>query len=287
MIQTIQKFNPENSIRLRIYGDIEAQISEIQDYLYQLEYTYNSSYVFDKIIDQAKELNAKYNNNPPLPLSIIIWNTLLPATPEKVGFLVPDEDKLIVKSAVFNSPGFWGFVGNLNPLKFILDFLNLRHEHLKDLEYRNLEDANSLRLSNEKKQLENKALENQIIKEKIQLLKELGATDYELKILKQQLLDKPLKKLGEVQDKGLIIEAEIIDGNAPQNDVKTKEKSLYSDSSSGHALQPYGLEGSLKEASLDEFVRAVEKLSKIIKESQKGEDSTTDEDEIESFFFEE
>jgi len=103
-----------------------------------------------------------------------------------------------------SSPGFWEFFGKLNPLEVIRQYLTDRHEQRKDREYR--EPAEKKKLN-----LENQLLENQVIRERIQMAKELGATNEDLTPIINVLVGKPLSKLAPYQDHDLIQDAEIVE----------------------------------------------------------------------------
>jgi hypothetical protein len=57
-------------------------------------------------------------------------------------------DPLVVSRVVFESPGFWEFLGNLNPLEVLRNYLNDRHEREKDREYRSAAERERLAIAN-------------------------------------------------------------------------------------------------------------------------------------------
>lgn len=102
--------------------------------------------------------------------------------------LYPSHD-LVLARASFRSPGFWEFIGNLNPLKIICDYLQQRHERLKDNQYRN-------RAEEEKMTLENAVLRNRVVRERVELLKQVGVPNEEIQLILTNYLASPLEKLG-------------------------------------------------------------------------------------------
>jgi hypothetical protein len=102
-----------------------------------------------------------------------------------------------------SSPGFWEFLGKLNPLEVIRQYLTDRHEQRKDREYREAAEKNKLNL-------ENQLLENRVIRERIQMAKEMGATEEDLTPLVNVLVCRPLSKLAPYQDHNVIEGAELI-----------------------------------------------------------------------------
>ena len=83
----------------------------------------------------------------------------------------------------------------------IRQYLNDRHERRKDREYR--ESAEERRL-----QLENMKLENEVIAGRIEIAKELGATENDLVPLLNEMVNKPLLGLDRHQEKNVIEHAE-------------------------------------------------------------------------------
>lgn len=77
-------------------------------------------------------------------------------------------------AAEFHSPGFWEVLGSLSPLKFIMDCLLHWHERKKDETYRNDAEAEKLRLENELKL-------NEVLRQRIEILKAAGVTNEELR----------------------------------------------------------------------------------------------------------
>ena len=197
---TLTKTADRTVLRVHAQGDIA--VSTINKYLAAMEHAYNSSFVFDQLVEQASQIGQSTGNRPPLPISAILWHSWWPPTPSKIAAFVPDDQKLILKGVVLQSPGFWDFVGSLNPLQMLLTYLNERHERQKDNDYRNLAEARKLAL-------ENQLLENQVITQRTAILKDLGATENDLAVLKSQLLRQPLQELSIFQDQRLIAGVEL------------------------------------------------------------------------------
>ena len=104
---------------------------------------------------------------------------------------------LELKGAVFQSPGYWDFLGKLNPLENIREYLNDRHDRIKDIEYRN-------RYEKEELDLKNKLLKLDVINKAIKTSKNAGIPDSEItKILRDNVLT-PMLKLETFQDAEII-----------------------------------------------------------------------------------
>jgi hypothetical protein len=125
-----------------------------------------------------------------------------PPSPEEIASLVPNRDRLVIAEVDLHSPGFWNFLGNLNPLEVIRQYINDRHERRKDKSYRESAEARKL-------ELENLKLENEVLRERIKIAKELGATEQDLAPLLNELVFRPLRALDRHQDRGVIERAEI------------------------------------------------------------------------------
>ncbi|HUI14051.1 MAG TPA: hypothetical protein VL048_11355 [Xanthobacteraceae bacterium] len=115
---------------------------------------------------------------------------------------IPLAERLTLQRVSLSSPGEWDFIGALNPLEVIRKSLNDHHERRKDREYREAAESERLKLENER-------LKTQVLREKVKLAKELGATDADLAPLLNKLVHEPLRALGSHQTVGLIDTAEL------------------------------------------------------------------------------
>ncbi len=209
MVPTISATERTQGYVLRLNGNGEVFVEDVYKYLNALEYAYNCAYVLESITNQAEELARQYET-PPLPLRNLLWGNWWPPTPEKIAGFVPSEDRLKLKGVELSSPGFWDFRGKLNPLEVLRQYLNDRHERRKDWEYRSSAQAKKL-------ELEKELLEAQVFEKKLQLLKQMGATEQDLSLLRGRLLNQPLQELNSSQDQGLIVDAQIVD---PESEKK-------------------------------------------------------------------
>lgn len=195
---------------LRVYGNGQVFVEDVYKYLADLEYAYNCAYVLHSILGQAEELAEYYGaSRPPIPIKNLLWASWWPPNPEKVAGMVPPEEKLQLQGVQFNSPGFWDFFGQLNPLEVLRQYVNDQHERRKEREDREPLEARKGLLEIEQLELEN-------LNRRLELLKQLGPTEQDLSILKYQLLSKPLEKLNSYQDQRLIVDAEIVNPEQPK-----------------------------------------------------------------------
>jgi hypothetical protein len=195
---------------LRIHGEGRFEVESVRQYLLDLEFAYNSIYLFELTVTRAERFARRY---PPE----IVWAYEIPfgfagisrgrfsrdwpPSHSVVASTVPIRDRLTVNRIQISSPGFWEFLGNLNPLEVIRKFINDRHERRKDREYKETAEARRL-------QLENMKLENEVLRERIGIARELGATEQDLAPLLNELVFRPLLALEPHQDRGIVQSAE-------------------------------------------------------------------------------
>ena len=204
---------PEQA-RLRVHGRGGVEVELVATYLTDLKHAYDSLLLFEATIDGMRRL-ARDFPFPRHPFGTdfgwppVSRRTSWPPTAEAVASFVPRKEQLVLSAVRLNSPGFWEFLGTLNPLEVLRKYLNDRHERRKDHEYR--ESAEQRRLA-----LENLSLESRVILERVRLAKEIGATDRDLAPLLNELIYKPLMALDRYQDKGVIEHTEIVSGTDRQ-----------------------------------------------------------------------
>ena len=121
-----------------------------------------------------------------------IWD--LPDLSESFVF---GDELLIVTRVELGSPGFWEFLGALNPLEVIRQYLNDRHRRKQDREYRDREEARMLGLENDLREID-------VVRQRIDAAREYGVPDEALTPLLKRLLGEPLEELGNLQDRGVI-----------------------------------------------------------------------------------
>jgi len=120
----------------------------------------------------------------------------------------PPDYRLEIKRIQIESPGFWEFLGALNPLQQIREYLNDRHRRRQDREYREQAERERLILENEMIRRQIWEKDNAILRERIEILRIIGFTDEEIRWLIWHYVSQPLIGLGKHQDSGLIQGAE-------------------------------------------------------------------------------
>lgn len=115
--------------RLRINTEKLGDIREIIRYLQVLEQAYNHLYVLDFIIQDAKRRHKEMQESGYSWRRTSIKSLISVRKPEE--FILPD-DRIQIHRISIKSPGFWEFLGNINPLEVLRKYLCDRHEREKD-----------------------------------------------------------------------------------------------------------------------------------------------------------
>jgi hypothetical protein len=205
--------------RLRVYGQGDVEVDLIVAYLNDFRYAYNAALVFEEAIGAWQHESgypfawAASNVEVPKEWRVLRfedstkeWRVRRLIREPAVGLgelevLVPKSEQLVLSGVALQSPGFWDFLGKLNPLEIIRQYLNDRHERRKDREYRESAEDRKLRL-------ENLRLENEVIAGRIKIAKENGVTERDLAPLLNHWIYRPLGALDRHQDLGTISSAE-------------------------------------------------------------------------------
>lgn len=231
----------EEFSNLRIKAERLGSVREINQLLSAIENAYNHLYAFEYIVDsliQNQELQFRLNddryhrwrkmwkefsNRKDYPFDPFFYEMIyedflfrLPYTP-KVNLLelknniIFDEiilphNRLQLTRVNVQSPGFWEFLGSLNPLQQLREYLKDRHERQKDTNYRNRQEE-------EKGDLDNILKKEGIINQRIDMLHKLGYNETEIRQFVFPMIVQPLNLVGRQQDNGLIETPEEIANN--------------------------------------------------------------------------
>ncbi len=127
--------------------------------------------------------------------------------------LLQEEGRLIIRSFRMNSPGVFEFIGSLNPLEVLRNYLNDRHKRRQDRAFREDAEEDHLanenerdRLENERARLENIDLADQIAYRRLDALQRAGVSKKVLRELSRRMLTRNLERLEDVVER-LHIEA--------------------------------------------------------------------------------
>jgi hypothetical protein len=180
---------PTSRLRVNGYGEVYAR--DARRFLSAVERAYNGLYVIDALTASGEPGIRGW----PFPV-------VGPGIDDAIESAVPSVDALVLASVQLESPGFWEFLGALNPLQQIREYLNDRHERKKDKAYRNAAEKRRLDAEAEAAELKN-------VREKIAILGDLGVPPT---VIAEQLVLDPLRELGRVQDENVVTTADLADG---------------------------------------------------------------------------
>ncbi len=184
---------------IRVDASRLGEVQEIMTYLRVIEDTYNHLCAFGLIMDDfmkkyAKELAYSW----PTDKARSIRTIKIPSN------VIMPEERLVLHRVRVESPGFWDFLGKLNPLEVLRQYLSDRHERRKDKAYREGFEAERMRLDNER-------LKTQVVNEQADLLREHGVPEDRIREALVRHLIGPLKEIDRFQDSHLIAGARIIE----------------------------------------------------------------------------
>jgi len=194
--------------RLKIHAKRGGSIKEIISFLSDLNTAYNSLVALEEYLDSSyywvdnRYLKSKY------PLFDFWYPNNLNLKLDNSDEIILPEFRLYVEKIEIQSPGFWEVVGSLNPLQQIREYLNDRHKRRQDREYREESEKKKLQLENELTNQQIDENRNIILKERIEILTDLGYSKEDIRKLIWANLGNPLAQLGRHQDNDLIEGAE-------------------------------------------------------------------------------
>jgi hypothetical protein len=115
----------------------------------------------------------------------------------KIQNQVLKSEQLVISKIVIQSPGFWEFLGNLNPLYQIREYLKDHHGRKKD---------NDFRIAQEKAkgELEIVNLQLDLVEKYISTLQRAGFADEQIRAGVAKYIQEPLQRLRDHQGSGLI-----------------------------------------------------------------------------------
>jgi hypothetical protein len=184
--------------RLVIHANRGGTIGEITTFLSDLEAAYDALYR----LDTAGRGLRRYSRIVPLEFLSELGYALIPLNQQTLA--IPPGDRLILDRVRIESPGFWEFLGSLNPLQQLREYLNDRHKRRQDREFREAAEKERLMLENELIRGQIYEKENSVIRERIAIFRELGYSNQDLDRFIWGTVGGPLSRLGRHQDTNLI-----------------------------------------------------------------------------------
>lgn len=184
----------QNAI-LRVMAMGRIPVKEAERFLHIIQLVYNSLAHLDDIISMGiNELITNLDNSEVKRKQLF---------PHKYQIMGGTEGELQLVSVQLHSPGFWEFIGKLNPLETIRCYLIDRHERSKDIRFRNKYEEEKLRI-------ENQMLKLQLIKEFTEICNNAGLSGAEIKQMIVDYAVVPMLQLDSFQDNSTISTAKIV-----------------------------------------------------------------------------
>lgn len=171
---------------LRIEAPRSGTVAETAECLTRLEMCYRQLCIFYAWVEESRVASKRRQfSSPPY------WY------PDSSLDVFPYDTPLRISAVQLQSPGFWEFLGSLNPLETIRRYLKDRHERRKDRQWRESSES-------ERRQLENELLRTKLVNAQIGLLKKVGVPKSMIRRLAIAHIIRPLTALDRFQDSGLI-----------------------------------------------------------------------------------
>lgn len=200
--------------RLRVDSAGDLAVTDVRRLMEAIEGAYGSALAFEYFVELLAGSRERFSrirrySEPWWGYPWLDWPPLARYERRDAGALLLPSDQLVLHAASISSPGFWEFLGKLNPLDVIRQYFQDRHVRRQDREYREGHEDRQLGLENRKRHLENQLLENQVLRERVELLDELGFGEGERQQILNEFLYQPLQELDDLQDRNIAIEMSI------------------------------------------------------------------------------
>jgi len=169
----------ESPLRLRALRG--GTVTEIISFLEDMETAYNALYSFDLMIFEWGRA-LRYRRRFVLPdelLGLLPFESRAGSLIERSEQLIP-EYRLEVRRISIHSPGFWEFLGGLNPLQQLREYLNDRHERRKDHDYRILADKERISLEHEVLRQQISKEETGTLHDQVSIMRDVGMGNTEI-----------------------------------------------------------------------------------------------------------
>src|SRR5690242_14668751 len=190
---------PQERGHLVIQAHRAGAVGEITEFLADLEGAYDALYRLDMALKDALRFARV------VPIEFLCgFRFLLESQNGQQGWAIPPAERLMLDRVRIESPGLWEFIGSLNPLQQLREYLNDRHKRRQDREFREAAEKERLALENEliRQQILEKG--NNVVRERIAIFRNLGYSNDDIDRFLWATVGVPLSRLGRHQDTGLI-----------------------------------------------------------------------------------
>lgn len=188
--------------RLRVAAESGQAVSDTIHFLEVIRTAYNGILAIAAVLDGYIEPSKlrRYATPPVWELNFLPYQSISSPdlSDEAIAGIIPPQDQLLLWQVRLSSPGFWEFVGLLNPLEVVRRFINDCHHRRQDREYRETFERRNLELQNE-------IVETGMLRERIELARSLGVPEHHLTYLMNRLVYGPLQQIEILCDRGMIL----------------------------------------------------------------------------------
>ena len=192
---------------LKLRGLRGGTIAEITNFLSDMERAYNALYWFAEDAAMWRVTDRLWRRYVPFPPAVYSISTFRGENRSGVRASsdeVPPNYRIEVNRVSIQSPGFWEFLGGMNPLQQLREYLKDRHERRKDREYRECAEKERMKLDNMLLQRAILDKETSALREQIAIMRDVGYDDDLIRQIVWERLGPPLSQLGRHQDTRLI-----------------------------------------------------------------------------------
>ena len=197
---------------LRIRALRGGEVEELCRFLTDLNTAYAALYG----LRQTRKLGRRLSRMFPEEFLALGFGSALQQVNEPLTneFIAPDF-RLVLSQVEIHSPGIWEFLGQINPLQQIREYLKDRHERTKDRKWREKEEQEKFRLENEWLRQQIRLDAFGLMRDEIEFMDVHGFDESQLQQILWQKIGVPLARLGKHQDTGLIAGIADDDQNLP------------------------------------------------------------------------
>jgi len=189
---------------LRVESEGGWSVGDVVEFLKAFQSAYDGLLIFETVLEGYAAESRAWRRYGPFPLDLPFYVNLqrsaafLDVPDEALARFIRPQDHLVLRRVTLASPGFWEFLGSLNPLEVLRRYLEDRHRRRQDREYREAHEHRTL-------ELQNLVLENQVLRERIGIVRDLGMADNDLAPLLNRLVYETLERVAIVDARGMIL----------------------------------------------------------------------------------
>jgi len=212
MAETEYRSSEDDRYLLALKGLRGGSVAEISAFLEDVERSYNSLYAFNFLADVLRYRyrysryydDERFLRSKEYARDFFRYEFQMPYLLYGFDVSIRPEYRLRLNRVEILSPGFWEFIGGLNPLQQLREYLKDRHERRKDRDYREAAEKERMQLENELLQKQLMEKDTSILKNQLDVMRQCGVSEVELRQLVWSRVGAPLAELGRHQDTGLI-----------------------------------------------------------------------------------